>query len=115
MSQRNADYHFYKKTPTRLDSSSLVNKQVGAWTENVYFPISEVCDATVSLSSNGKPKSIIFFFGKNIGFFLKVVMLVLQGYKVTTEHQKWPKIGQNSMISLGQRLKPSAEAKSRPA
>ena len=34
------------------------------------------------------------------GFFLKLLRLLLKVTKVTTGHQKWPKIGQNSTITF---------------
>ena len=64
------------------------------------------------------------FFGFH-GFFSKLLTLLLKVTKVTAGHQKWPIMGQNSIISsffcpkgkksLGQRQKPSAGARSRPA
>ena len=36
-----------------------------------------------------------FFFG----FFLKLLRLLLKVTNVTNGHQKWPKIGQNNIIS----------------
>ena len=67
-----------------------------------------------------------FGFFKNLfRYFSKLIRLLLKVTKVTTEQQKWPKMGRNSIISsffclkakksLGQRPKPSAEARSRPA
>ena len=54
------------------------------------------------------------FFGF-FGFFLKLLRLLLKVTKVTTGHQRWPKIGQNSIIRYflpkGQK-KPSAEGRS---
>ena len=44
-------------------------------------------------------------------FFSKLLRLLLKGTNVTTEHQKWPKMCQNSIMS---RPKPSAGARSRP-
>ena len=65
-----------------------------------------------------------FFFGL-CGFKIKLLRLLLKVTKVTTEHQRRPKIGQNSTMiffgarrtkkDLGQRPKPSAGARSRPA
>ena len=39
---------------------------------------------------------LIFF--ELFGFFLKSLRLLLKVNKVTTGHQKWPKIGQNRII-----------------
>ena len=60
----------------------------------------------------------------NFLYFLKLLRLLLKVTKVTTEHQKWPKMGQNSIMSfflakgkkksVGQRPNPSAGAKTRP-
>ena len=38
------------------------------------------------------------FFGF-LGFLSKLIRLLLKVTKVTTRHQKWPKMGQNSIIS----------------
>ena len=56
-------------------------------------------------------------------FFLKLLRLLIKGTKVTTGHQKWPKIGQKKSIiilffaqrtknALGQKAKHSAGARS---
>ena len=57
------------------------------------------------------------FFEKKIWFFLdikKVLKLLLTVTMVVTEHRKWPKMGQNNIISLksskGQ-IKPRPKAK----
>ena len=42
-------------------------------------------------------------------------MLVLKVTELTTEHQKWPKISKNSINSIGQRPKPSAGSRRKPA
>ena len=45
---------------------------------------------------------LFLFFGISLGFFglfLKLLRLLLKGTEVTTEHQIWPKIGQNSIIN----------------
>ena len=66
----------------------------------------------------------IFRFSDFFVFFSKLLILLLKVTKVTTERQKWPKMGQNRIISsllpkgkksLGQRPKPSAGARSRLA
>ena len=41
----------------------------------------------------------IFWLDFFYGFFSKVLCLLLKFTKVTTGHQKWPKMGQNSIIS----------------
>ena len=48
-----------------------------------------------------------------LDFFLKLLRLLLKVTDVTTEHQKWPKIGQSSIISFFC-PKASAGARSRP-
>ena len=52
------------------------------------------------------------FFGF-LGFISKLPRLLIKVTKVTTGHKKLPKIGQNSIMSLGRRPKPSAGARSR--
>ena len=44
---------------------------------------------------------VVFFlyFWFFYGFFSKLLILLLTATNVSTEHQKWPKIGQNSLIS----------------
>ena len=58
------------------------------------------------------------FFGF-LYFFLKLLWLLLKVTDVTTEHQKWPKINKNSIISpfFCQRVKKAsaAGARSKPA
>ena len=69
----------------------------------------------------------IFFWISSVflGFLSKLLRLLLKVTKVTTGHQKFPKMGQNSIISslffcpkgeksLGRRPKPSTGARSRP-
>ena len=54
---------------------------------------------------------IIVFFLEFFGLFvlfLKLLRLLLNFFKVTTGHKKWPKIGQNSIIS---RKSPRSKAK----
>ena len=42
---------------------------------------------------------LLYFFLLVYGFFLKLLRLPLKATKVTTGHQKWPKMGPNSIIS----------------
>ena len=53
------------------------------------------------------------FFGV-LGIPFKVTKVTTESSKVTTGHQKLPKIGQTGRINLGRRPKPSPGARSRP-
>ena len=61
------------------------------------------------------------FFLFSSGFFSKSLRLLLKVTEIITGHQKWLKMGQNSILSSffclkgKKKLKPSAGAKSRPA
>ena len=43
----------------------------------------------------------LFYFFVFLGFFSKLLRLILKVNQVTTGHKKWPKMGQNSILSLG--------------
>ena len=58
------------------------------------------------MTANKQKQHKKFFFcttGWNVldflGFFSKLLMLLLKVTEVTTEHQKWPKVSQNSIKS----------------